>query len=78
MAWASLAGALLYLAGFYLGRGSVEIVSEEEVWDTAVLLGAYGERLRTEAEALGVTVSELAGFDPRDPADRCKLCERDF
>lgn len=77
---ALLVGApALYWIGRMAGReeGAAEAAESvvEEVWDTAVLLGSYGEYLRQQSEDTGIPVHELAGCTmPPRPAGPCPLC----
>lgn len=55
-----LAVSIAYLVGAY--RAAQEI---DDTFEIAKALGAYGQILRTEADALGITVEELLERDAR-------------
>lgn len=85
--WAVFLGSFLVcaavLSAFVLGRWVAQPLEpevdwdpeDEAVWRTAVMLGAYGERLREESRQTGVPVLDLVGVHlPPPPPGPCPLC----
>lgn len=63
------------MAGWQEGVTDAAESAVEEVWDTAVLLGSYGEYLRQQSRDTGIPVHELAGCTlPPRAAGPCPLC----
>jgi steroid 5-alpha reductase family enzyme len=50
---------VLAAAAYALGRTHGRVEAVDELWDAAVAVGAYGQMVRTEAAAEGITVAEL-------------------
>lgn len=65
--WVLLILALLYLALSiaYLAGAYNAVRDADDGHEISEALGAYGQILRTEAEAMGVTVEELLSRDER-------------
>lgn len=67
-AWATLtAGFVLALlvAAYTLGEWRGRRAAVDELWDTAMALGAYGQLIRMQADVEGVTVPEILARERR-------------
>jgi hypothetical protein len=55
----------LLVAAYTAGEWRGQRTAVEELWDTAMALGAYGQLLRMQADIEGVTVPELLDRERR-------------
>lgn len=63
------------MAGWEEGAAEGAMNAVEEVWDTAILLGSYGEQLRQKSRETGIPVHERAKIElPQRPDGRCPVC----
>ncbi len=71
----ALFNVLFFFWGIRHGRERSVDTAVDQVWDTAVLLGSYGERLREQSRQTGIPVHMLVGLDlPQPPPGPCPFC----
>jgi hypothetical protein len=71
-------GSALFALGIMVGERREAEKSVEGIWDTAILLGSYGEQLRQKSRETGIPVHELAKIELPQRRDRaCPVCGLD-
>lgn len=70
-------GSALFALGIMVGERREAEKSVEGIWDTAILLGSYGEQLRQKSRETGIPVHELAKVElPQRRDGACPVCGR--